>query len=85
MSSFRLDMKCETIKFACVLVLFRLINGTVKSAQFFQLSNLIKSRWIVSPKIPSEIEKKYSTPPKSQICGQLFFFSTWLTNGLLLT
>ena len=59
-------------EFACVCVHFRPINGTVESALFLQLSNLIKSLRIISPKNYLEFEKNYLSPSKSQIFSQLF-------------
>ena len=59
-------------EFACVCVHFRSINGTVESAHFFQISNLIKSLQIISLKNPLEIKKNYISPSKSQIFSQLF-------------
>ena len=56
-------IKCESLR---VYVHFRLINDTVKSAHFVQLSNLIKSLRIISPKNPLEIEKNNLSPSKSQ-------------------
>ena len=58
--------------FVCMCAWFRAINGTVESAHFIQLSNLIKSLPIISPKNPLEIEKNYLSPSKGQIFSQLF-------------
>ena len=55
----------------CVCVHLRPINGTVESAHFMQLSYLIKSLRIISPKNPLEIEKNYLSPSKSQTFSQL--------------
>ena len=59
-------------EFACVCVYSRPINGTVESAHFIQVSILIKSLRIISPKNPLEIEKNYLLPSKSQTFSQLF-------------
>ena len=50
-------------EFACVCEHFRSINGTVESAHFIQISNLIASLRIICPKNPLEIEKNYLLPP----------------------
>ena len=51
---------------------FRPINGTVESAHFIQVSILIKSLRIISPKNPLEIDKNYLLPSKSQTFSQFF-------------
>ena len=68
----KLYIEVEMQEFACVCVHFRPSNGTVESAHFIQLSNLIKSLPIISPKNPLEIEKNYLSPSKGQIFSQLF-------------
>ena len=55
----------------CVCVHFQPINGTVKSAHLMQLSKLIKSLQIISPKNPLEIKNNYLLPSKSQTFNQL--------------
>ena len=64
-------IKCESLR-VYICEHFGAINGTVRSAHFIQLSNLIKSLRIISPKSPLEIEKNYLSSCKSQTFRQLF-------------
>ena len=70
-------------EFACVCVHLRPISGTVESAHFIQLPNLIKSLRIISPKNPWRSKRTEKFIYRSllimhafliiNICGLLFF------------
>ena len=45
-------------EFSCVCAHFRPIKGTVESAHFIQLLNLIQSLPVISPKNPLKIKKE---------------------------
>ena len=68
----KLLIEPEMQELAFVCVNFRPINGTVESAHFIQILNLIKSLRIISPKNSLEIKKNYLSPSKSHIFSQLF-------------
>ena len=72
LNNLQIELHDQMRESACVCVHFWLINGSVESAHFIQLSNLIKSLRIISPKNPLEIEKNYLSPSKSQIFSPLF-------------
>ena len=72
----KLQIELQMQEFACVCEHFRPINGTVESALFIQLSNLIKSLQIISSKTSFGDRKELPIGfQKSQIFSQLFCVS----------